>query len=790
MPARVPPPEIPVISWLSPNKADQGLLEFWNTEVASYVPLDVGAPHPVQRLYPGFRLGKQAPVQGDEKWVLRTWISDETSPDWFNWALKYSGEDNAFPIFIRTYREPRATYTPRVKGTALGTLYKTVMTNVGSGYANGSYPTVEFDVPTTEATEVAIGHGVVSADGSITEVVLDFGGEGYAQDVEFRVFPPITGDQATGIAYVQPQIAILVREEASLYPPDSEFYAQYLQVTRVYETIPGPTFVSQKPDEDGMLITVSTTRKLCSDITPGEPPITGGMWCKTSSQPTDIDVICEEVVQCRPVPGNPMVDSKPDKDGKQLAVVKTLKDTTTITVQEVISSGFWVKTSKQAVSDLVAYEFVEARAIPGNIIPSASVNGDQEIRDISTVLRDESLITPSSTESGGFITTVEKDAVSDLVANQITTVTQWLDKAFYSQKIPDSVIPVEFRAAIPTTTESHVLAGTASAAGATLTGSQIFVSEKQLTKNLYEHRTEDFGSIGFPIIQTNYETTEEYGGGILQVIRTLNDSVLTVDEGESVVRSEVHEIGQSYLWFKETASRFGAAAWPILLGTEVDPRTGIAITVIKQVVNAGTLGGISGSDYIDVKTIDKWRSIQITSRLDPDSLPGTVTWKTTDTYPFPNTLVAATWLWALATDDCCYDFAMALETEILEGYSGPCVAQITESFTNGPPLDTPVLTQFFPQGYSLGYAWAVTSPDEDCRLCQAVAQTIAIPSTIHAEITIAGGVILDNGTFTSTLPATTPTALPAPGTLITKSVDVERWRFGVFFRRVTEIYVP
>src|SRR6185503_21365532 len=139
----------------------------------------------------------------------------------------------------------------------------------------------------------------------------------------------------------------------------------------------------------------------------------------------------------------------------------------------------------------------------------------------------------------------------------------------------------------------------------------------------------------------------------------------------------------SYLWFKETASRFGAAAWPILTGTEVDPRTGISIEVVKQVVNAWTTGGISGSDYIDVKSIDKWRSIQITSRLDPDSLPGTVTWKTTDSYPFPNTLVAATWLWAVATDDCCYSFDLALETEIDEGYSGPCVAQITESFTNG-----------------------------------------------------------------------------------------------------------
>src|SRR4029077_11703029 len=105
---------------------------------------------------------------------------------------------------------------------------------------------------------------------------------------------------------------------------------------------------------------------------------------------------------------------------------------------------------------------------------------------------------------------------------------------------------------------------------------------------------------------------------------------------------------------------------------------------------------------IDVKSIDKWRSIQITSRLDPSSLPGTVTWKTTDSYPFPNTLQGATWLWALATDDCCYSFDLALELDMDEGYSGPCVAQITESFTNGPPLDTPVLTQFFPKGHMLG----------------------------------------------------------------------------------------
>src|SRR5436190_10443722 len=110
MALRVPPPEIPVISFLSPNKKDQGLLEFWNTTLANYTPLDIGVPHPNTREFPGFTLGSQKPLPNDEKWILRTWVSPETSPDWFNYALKFSAESDAYPIFIRTYREPKISY--------------------------------------------------------------------------------------------------------------------------------------------------------------------------------------------------------------------------------------------------------------------------------------------------------------------------------------------------------------------------------------------------------------------------------------------------------------------------------------------------------------------------------------------------------------------------------------------------------------------------------------------------------------------------------------------------------
>ena len=151
-----------------------------------------------------------------------------------------------------------------------------------------------------------------------------------------------------------------------------------------------------------------------------------------------------------------MVTSKiDDTDGAVLERIITYKPKNADTSTETISSGFWLKisqapcTSIMGESTLVIDEVVEGKPIPGNTLESAIVDGDQEIQNIHVVLRDESLITPLSDEAGGFITTVEKKAVSDLVANQITTVTKWLDKAIYAQSIPDSIIPLEFRAQIP-----------------------------------------------------------------------------------------------------------------------------------------------------------------------------------------------------------------------------------------------------------------------------------------------------------------------------------------------------
>ncbi len=719
MSLRVPPPEIPVINFLSPNKSDQGAVEFWNTELASYVPLDIGAPHPNSRQYPNFRLGKQSPVQGDEKWYIRIWVSPETNPDWFNWAQKFAGEDSEFPTFIRTYREPRNSYTRRTEGQPLGTIYKLVVTDAGSGYTTGTYPKIVFDAPTVAPTTEALAHGVVAPDGTISECVLDFGGEGYAQDVEFNVDAPVNGNPASGIAYVQPQTAILTKEEASLYPEDSPFYAQYLQVVRIYETIPGPTFNETRLDIDGAELDVATTRKLCENITTGET-INGNTWCKTTSKPTDIDIICEEEVACRLIPGIPMLSTTIDQNGDIMTQSKTMVAASSLVTTNVIVAGIWTKTFQQDIdgTSLVSWEIVQVR-----------------------------------------------DTQNELDSFEVEVL---------------DIIPVEFKAALPVTTTEQTLIGDASLP--TLAIGDLMRREAQIDDYTYRLTIRGRPNLTYPVVIVNFENTEEYGGGELGVAMTLDDNPMIPDEGLLVVSSEVKTLGAGL--FLRTTRILNGTAWPMLVGTHVDEKYGIAIDIDRQVVDAGTIGGGSGNVITEVRPIDVWRSIQITSTLDVDSLPSDETWFSGMRYSFPPVLTDAVIDWASAFCGCSSSFAAILVANFSQ-YSGPVKTRITEQFYNGPPPDDIVIYQFFPQSHDFGYAWSSFCGDGDGNCTtKSGAPEFNIPLCLHDDISLSIGI------YTSwSFPATTPSVLPS-GDYIMLPPHVERWRFGVFRRVLTEVLVP
>lgn len=358
------PPSVPIVTFFDPNKRDRGLVIYINTESTSYQAIDLGTPHENTRDYPGFTLGLQQAVPGNEKWIKRVYTTPETNPDWWNYELKFAAEANAFPTFIRQYREDKKTYTTKTKAQPLTSVYKLVLTLAGTGYTPGTFPAVTF---TGGAGSGASGHAIVNLDGTISDLVIDDGGTGYTSAPTATVDDPPIGITATGTAFIQPTSAILVAEHAELFPEDSEFFGLYFNVTRVYETMPGPTLTSTKLDEkDGVLVTMQTTRDLCSNIATTETLI-GGVWTKITKKETEIQAICERVVSVRAIPGFPMVSTKEDDDGKIITQTQTYVASSAIVSGETLIGGVWTRKWEQDVdgTTLVSWQFSATRDIPG-----------------------------------------------------------------------------------------------------------------------------------------------------------------------------------------------------------------------------------------------------------------------------------------------------------------------------------------------------------------------------------------------------------------------------------------
>lgn len=249
------PAQVPVKSYPTPNiHSDVVLTETWNTENAGeqWQPLDPGTPHPNTRDYPGFMLARMEAIPGNEKWLRRIWVTDNVNQDLYNYAVKYVAEANGYPIFIRQYQELRATYAPRTKGMALQTVYKILLTAAGSGYTTP--PALAL---TGGAGSGAQAEAVLNQDGTLAEVVLLQGGLSYTSAPAVG-FSGGGGSGATASASIQPSGAILVSEEAQNYDPQDPSFNLYVQVMRVYKTLPGPLLTGATQNPNGVAGTITT----------------------------------------------------------------------------------------------------------------------------------------------------------------------------------------------------------------------------------------------------------------------------------------------------------------------------------------------------------------------------------------------------------------------------------------------------------------------------------------------------------------------------------------------------
>lgn len=268
-------------------------------------------------------------------------------------------------------------------------------------------------------------------------------------------------------------------------------------------------------------------------------------------------------------------------------------------------------------------------------------------------------------------------------------------------EIPD-LLPAEFRDVIPTVSEGFDVEGVVEDPPTLQTGefkrretqTTVYVKRVEITKR-------DLESLPRELI--DQKLTEEYGGGILDVVRVVDVDVLTPDEGFDVVNSFVKHIGGG-LMIKET-DRVQGGVWPTLYDSITDDKTGIVVDVQKDIVPAGTS---NPGGFTDMKSIDKWRTIQITSRINLTSLPPDETFGTTHNIDLPAQLLSVKALWETDSEYSSYHSnglsdgslnkrglarvgvlshpAGLIVPKIQDGYRGPAKAILVRKYLPTAPL--------------------------------------------------------------------------------------------------------
>jgi hypothetical protein len=133
-----------------------------------------------------------------------------------------------------------------------------------------------------------------------------------------------------------------------------------------------------------------------------------------------------------------------------------------------------------------------------------------------------------------------------------------------------------------------------------------------------------------------------------------------------------------------------------------------------------------------------------------------------------------------------WDFGLSYT--LLRGYRGACDGHIYEVYTNGPPSGLPTVTKFFPQSAIRTVSFSSGCDDSGGEPCAgrvfARVWEFEFPMSLHDLI------VVENTGFTMTIPATTPTALPASGTEITVDIQTERWKYGIYITKIINVIMP
>lgn len=235
----------------------------------------------------------------------------------------------------------------------------------------------------------------------------------------------------------------------------------------------------------------------------------------------------------------------------------------------------------------------------------------------------------------------------------------------------ENLIPAMFRAFIPTFSSDITSTGTANPTP-TLTTGELRHEEQQVDAFNKRTKSVSLGSITPGTSFTNQETTEDYGGGVLDVILTIDTTgTMTIDTGPFVVSSQLVNLGNGYEIKTTRVLQGMSPSWPVLTEYDQDPETQSLITTTYQVVDASSVSApsIVNGVLTRFKKIDVWRSLMI---VETYSLPAAYDEQRFMAHQFPS-------LWDWHTYN--YSTACGPTGPIRQGFSTMVQARLHISYT-------------------------------------------------------------------------------------------------------------
>jgi len=644
--------------------------------------------------------------------------------------------------------------------------------------------------------------------------------------------------------------AYLVDEEAA--PAGGELNNLYLEVTRIYETLPGPWVPSSRYDDDlglvqtrrrsvvneGQVATLSADKRVSYEARDGSTGVYIELEESWSIAPDD------EGNSLFPIRDRDFYDASrgPVQERRQLFVPTGNEQGTLENVDGVIT-----QTSYEPYNEYLSAKVIQTYSVDGPQLVGQATNNEGQLVTITTQRKGADGYTVPSPTATRTVEVSREDAES--LVERVVDTPEIFGAQVFSIERPDPA-PQKFRVELPTTTEQETVEGTAEEP--MLGGNDLSKSEQQQTK--FTKRTSTTKRDATPSGTLIGKQTGTWGDETVTETYDEDGSIVT---GHTILSHRKTPLGGG----KFLGEKVQVESPISLVERKKDAETGIIFTTTKTLVPAGSpLPTTSANEIAEITPIDAYNSVQIITSV--GSLPSPETFESSIDVSYPDVLQSIGIEWDVQTGGSAGSSGIsniatiisrglswessanatasaqvvgAVYAQITRGHRGSVRANVTRTYYYNPPSNIPLVQKFNPvygtitikgkgvrinnstsvggsgdaqSGSSSGGGFTLNTFIDSIQIgpfCHSnpPLQNPVSPNGTSATFTASGGSVpagaypATSATATASATATLTVGASSPsGSSLTTgfshiaAVRVEKWRFGIWIQEVYTAYHP